>query len=164
MIQVTVGIADCRVSADRDTVLATYALGSCIAVLVHDPVAAVAGLLHYMLPDSSLDPGKAERNPFLFADTGIPRLIAAVCDCGARRERLVARIAGGAQTLNGHQRFQIGRRNQRAARRILREAGVAVRSEAVGAEVSRTVLLETGSGRALVRESGRESAAERSLR
>ncbi len=50
----------------------TYALGSCIAVAMHDPVAKVAGLLHYMLPESAIDAAKAQQNPFMFADTGIP--------------------------------------------------------------------------------------------
>ena len=55
-----VGIGDCKVSNDPEDVLVTHALGSCIAVLIHDPVARVAGLLHYMLPESSLDPAKAK--------------------------------------------------------------------------------------------------------
>ena len=50
-----VGVGDCRVSNDAESLLVTYALGSCIAVTVHDPVAAVGGLLHFMLPESSLD-------------------------------------------------------------------------------------------------------------
>src|SRR5438132_4599440 len=30
-------------------------LGSCVAVIIHDPVAMVGGLLHFMLPESSSD-------------------------------------------------------------------------------------------------------------
>jgi chemotaxis protein CheD len=73
-----VGISDCKVSWETEDLLVTYALGSCIAVAVHDPVAKVGGLLHYMLPDSALDAAKAQQNPFMFADTGIPRLVEAV--------------------------------------------------------------------------------------
>src|ERR1700731_1162142 len=42
-----VGIGDCKVSNEPEDVLVTHALGSCIAVMIHDPVARVAGLLHY---------------------------------------------------------------------------------------------------------------------
>ena len=54
-MQVAVGVGDCRVSNDPECVLVTYALGSCIAVLIHDPTAGVGGLLHFALPDSGLD-------------------------------------------------------------------------------------------------------------
>jgi chemotaxis protein CheD len=57
-----VGISDCKVSRDADTVLVTYALGSCIAVAMHDPVTKASGLLHYMLPESAIDAKKAEQN------------------------------------------------------------------------------------------------------
>lgn len=54
MKTVVVGVGDCRVT-DEPVELVTYALGSCIAVVVWDPVAKVGGLLHFMLPDSSVD-------------------------------------------------------------------------------------------------------------
>jgi len=149
-----VGISDCKVSDDRDSVLMTYALGSCIAVAVHDPVTSVAGLLHYMLPEAALDREKAERNPFMFADTGIPRLLEEVYQRGAQKNRLTVRIAGGAQTLSGHELFQIGKRNHLAARKLLWKAGLLVSGEAVGGDVSRTVRLETASGVMLIREAG----------
>jgi len=164
MNQVVVGISDCKVTTDKDSVLITYALGSCIAVAVHDPVSSVAGLLHYMLPEASLDREKAVLNPYMFADTGIARLLHRVCEQGAQRSRLVVRLAGGAQTLNGHEMFQIGKRNHLAARKLLWKEGLLVKAEAVGGDVSRTVRLEAATGRVLVRESGVECAArERGL-
>ena len=157
--QVTVGISDCKVTGDPDSVLVTYALGSCIAVAVHDPVTSVAGLLHYMLPEASLDKDKAAQNPYMFADTGIPKLLKEVCERGAVRERLVARIAGGADATNGHEMFQIGKRNRLAARKLLRKEGVLVKSEAVGGGVSRTVRLESATGRVTVWESTMDGGA-----
>ena len=90
MSLLTVGVGDCKVSDCAESVLATYALGSCIAVAIHDPVAAVAGLLHFMLPESSLNPDKAGQNPFMFADTGIPLLFHAAYGLGAEKRRLRA--------------------------------------------------------------------------
>ena len=84
-----VGISDCKVTRDADSVLVTYALGSCIAVAMHDPVTKVSGLLHYMLPESAIDAKKAEQNPFMFADTGIPRLIEAVKAAGGDGKRMM---------------------------------------------------------------------------
>jgi chemotaxis protein CheD len=163
-----VGISDCKVTRDAESVLVTYALGSCIAVAMHDPVTKVSGLLHYMLPESSIDTNKAEQNPWMFADTGIPRLLEAVRAAGADGKRMVVRLAGGAQVLDGQGVFQIGKRNYLAARRILWKAGVLIAAEAVGGEVSRTTRLEVGSGRLWVREGGgierelvRQAAARR---
>ena len=60
---VVVGVADVRLAREHGERLITYALGSCLGVVIHDPVARVAGLLHAMLPDSSIDRARAERNP-----------------------------------------------------------------------------------------------------
>ena len=51
MRSVVVGISDCKISGDSEDLLITYALGSCIAVILYDPVVKVGGMLHYMLPD-----------------------------------------------------------------------------------------------------------------
>jgi len=154
MNSLIVGVADCRVSDDPEGVLITYALGSCVAVAIHDPVARVGGLLHFMLPESSLDPSKAQRNPFMFADTGIPLLFRQAYHLGAEKRRLVVKAAGGAQVMDEGGVFNIGRRNCLAARKILWKAGVFLQGEAVGGMISRTVRLEVGSGMLWLREPG----------
>lgn len=161
MNAVVVGISDCRVSSDPESVLVTYALGSCIAVMIHDPVAGVAGLLHYMLPESSIDREKAKQNPFMFADTGIPLLFHSAYGLGADKRRIVVSVAGGAQVMDADGVFNIGKRNHIALRRILWKAGVLVQAEEVGGTASRTVRLEVGSGKVRLRGAGE---AERDLR
>jgi chemotaxis protein CheD len=149
-----VGISDCKITRDADSVLVTYALGSCIAVAMHDPVTKVSGLLHYMLPESAIDANKAQQNPFMFADTGIPRMMDALRAAGGDGKRMVVRLTGGAQVLDSQGVFQIGKRNYLAARKILWKAGILIAAEAVGGEISRTTRLEVGSGRLYVREGG----------
>jgi chemotaxis protein CheD len=151
---VVVGISDCKVTKDSDSVLVTYALGSCIAVTLYDPIAKVGGMLHYMLPESAIDRAKAEQNPFMFADTGIARLLAAVTASGGVPKRMLVRLAGGAQVLDSQGVFQIGKRNCLAARKILWKAGVLITAEAVGGEVSRTIRLEVATGKLWIREGG----------
>ena len=147
MEQIVVGMADCRVGDASSQVLATYALGSCIGLAIHDPKAAVGGLLHFMLPDSAIDPARGRENPWMFADTGIPRLLAEVCARGAVKRRLVVRAVGGASMMDPENVFDIGRRNYQAMRKILWKAGVLIHAEAVGGARSRTVRLEVGSGK-----------------
>jgi chemotaxis protein CheD len=154
MTQIVVGVADCGISDQPDGVLATYALGSCIAIAIHDPVAGIAGLLHFMLPESTIDRSKAQDNPFMFADTGIPLLFRGSFERGADRKRLVVHMAGGAQMVDEAGVFNIGKRNYLAARKLLWKAGIMIQGEAVGGTVSRTVRLEVGSGRLWMREGG----------
>lgn len=155
MNTLVVGIGDCRVSGDQQASIVTYALGSCIAVMIHDSVAGVGGLLHFMLPESSLDPAKAEKNPYQFADTGIPTLFRSAYQLGADKKRLKVTVAGGAQIMDPQGTFAIGKRNCLAMRKILWKAGVLIQGEYVGGEVSRTVRLEIGTGKILMREAGR---------
>lgn len=154
MNTLVVGIGDCRVSNDPQSSIVTYALGSCIAVMIHDSVAGVGGLLHFMLPESSLDPVKAEKNPFQFADTGIPALFRTAYQLGADKKRLKVTVAGGAQIMDPQGTFAIGKRNCLAMKKILWKAGVLIQGEYVGGEVSRTVRLEVGTGKILMREAG----------
>ena len=154
MSSIVVGIGDCRLSKDVQDVLVTHALGSCIAVLIHDPVANVAGLLHYMLPESSLDPTKATSRPFMFADTGIPQLFKSAYQMGAVKSRLVVMAAGGAQMLSSNGSFNIGSRNHMAMRKIFWKAGVIVHKEEVGGSSSRTVRIDVGTGRVQLRVAG----------
>jgi chemotaxis protein CheD len=156
-----VGMADCRIGDAPGQVLATYALGSCIGLAVHDAKAGVGGLLHFMLPDSAIDHERGRENPWMFADTGIPMLLDRLCARGASKRRLTVRAAGGASMMDQENVFDIGRRNYLAMRKILWKAGVMVHGEAVGGIRSRTVRLEIGSGKFLIQEGGevRELAA-----
>jgi chemotaxis protein CheD len=135
-------------------VLTTYALGSCIGLVVYDPKLAVGGLLHFMLPDSAIDPARGRDRPYMFADTGIPLLMEQVCGLGASKRRLIVHAIGGAQMMDHQNVFDIGKRNCLAARRILWKVGVLLNGEVVGGDLSRTVRLEIGSGKLWLQEGG----------
>jgi len=154
MMPHVVGISDCAVINDPERSLITYALGSCIAIAIHDRLANVAGMLHFMLPDSAMNRQKAENNPYVFADTGIPRLFQQAYERGADKRRLSVYLLGGAQVVNTNEDFNIGKRNHLAARKILWKAGVMVHGETVGGNSARTVRLENRSGRVFWRSPG----------
>ena len=147
MTSLVVGMADGRISNDPESVLLTYALGSCIALAIYDPVARLGGLVHFMLPESAIDPDKARQNPWMFADTGIPLLFRKAYEMGAEKRRLVVRAAGGAQLMDERGIFNIGKRNCLAMRKLLWRAGVMLQEEAVGGSVSRNLRLEVNSGK-----------------
>jgi chemotaxis protein CheD len=154
MSMLVVGVGDAQVTADPERTLVTYALGSCIAVLIHDPQAHIGGLLHFMLPESSIDPAKAEKNPHMFADTGIPLLFRTAYKLGADKKRLKVGVFGGAQVMDDNSLFNIGKRNHAALRKIFWKAGVLIHKEAVGGTAARTVRLEVNTGKIWLRGPG----------
>ena len=97
-MRLVVGIADMKLSTSRGDQLITHALGSCLGITVFDPVAGVGGMLHVMLPQSSIDPEKATENPHMFVDSGVPRLFIEAYKLGAQKSRMHLKVAGGAST------------------------------------------------------------------
>ena len=150
-----VGVADCALSTDASTTLITYALGSCIAVALHDPCARVAGLLHFMLPEPMGNAHHAGENPWMYATTGLPLLLAQAIELGATKRTMHVRLIGGAQVFDDQGLFSIGKKNHVAVRKLLWREGILVQGEAVGGCESRTVWLEVGTGKVRVRQGGR---------
>ncbi len=147
------GISDLKVSNNPDDVLITYALGSCISVAVYDPKMKVGGLLHFMLPDSTLDASKAKEKAAMFADTGIPLLFKSCYAIGAEKQRMVVKVAGGASILDDGNYFRIGQKNIMAMRKIFWHNNVMIDAEDTGRNCNRTVRLELANGRCLVKSS-----------
>ena len=153
----TVAVADMKVSAVEDDVLVTHALGSCLGIAIHDPAAHVGGLLHVMLPLSTIDPKKGKENPYMFVDTGVPKLFIECYKAGARKERLHVKVAGGGCTLCDEEDdyFQIGKRNFIMLKKIFWKNGVLLRAHDVGGRESRTLSLDIGSGEVAVKINGK---------
>src|SRR5580692_768450 len=142
-----VGIADLKASSNPADVVITYALGSCLGITAHDPVAHVGGLVHVMTPNSSMDAARAERAPATFVDTGVTLLINECLKLGAQKSRIVLVAAGGAERGDGgSDMFQIGRRNFVALRQVLWKLGIILRRHDVGGNHPRTMSLAIGSG------------------
>jgi chemotaxis protein CheD len=156
-MQVVVGVADMKVSNQQGEVLVTHALGSCIGVAIYDPAVKVGGILHFMLPDSTLDSGKAQEQPHMFADTGLPQLFRECYRLGAQKSRLRVKIAGGSQVLGNREFFQIGRRNYAALRKIFLKNNVLIDNEDVGGTRARTLFLEIATGNVWIKVMGQNT-------
>lgn len=151
MQRTVVDIADFAVSKDADTTLMTFALGSCIAVMLYDPVVIAAGMIHYMLPLSSTNPEKAKLKPAMFADTGVPLLFHGMYGLGCKKENLIVKVAGGGQLYDDQGLFEIGKRNYTVLRRMLWKTNVLIAAEDVGGAKSRTVALQVATGSCVIR-------------
>ncbi len=148
---VTVGIADLRISSQAKDVLITYALGSCVAVVVYDPLRKVGGMLHFMLPESKIASAKAKAQPAMFGDTGVPLLFEGMQKLGVNKGDLVIRLVGAATFYNSADVFDVGRRNQAIVRKIFTDFGLRAKAEDMGGSESRTVRLVLGNGKTFVK-------------
>ena len=153
-MKIVVGVSDMSVSDDPESSIITYSLGSCIGVAVHDPVAKVGGVLHFMLPESELDSKKAKKNPFMFCDTGIPSLFKTAYKLGAKKQRMKVVIAGGAQVLDQDGFFNIGKRNIIATKKMFWRNNVLIDHEETGGNCNRTIKLDINSGKMYLKTSG----------
>ncbi len=157
-LTIVVNMSDARVSADPRAILATYSLGSCIAVALYDPVARVGGLLHCQLPSSTLDPERAKQNPMMFADSGMQAILEELTALGAQTKRLKVKLAGAAQMLDDGGVFNIGRRNHAAIRKLLWQHGLFIDGEDVGGSKPRNVYLSLSDGAVTCRSENVETA------
>lgn len=141
-----VGISEMAFSKTPGDLVVTHALGSCVGISLYDPHVQVGGILHYMLPTSSLDKAKADKNPLMFGDTAIPMFFKKAYEMGARKEHLRVVMAGGATVIRGAAHFDIGNRNVLIARKLFWKNSVMIDAEDVGKDFPRTLYLEIGTG------------------
>ena len=143
---VKVGMADLNICKSPD-IITTLGLGSCIGIALYDPVTKIGGLAHIMLPDSTTM--RNNSNLAKFADTGIEALVKKMVSAGASRQRLVAKIAGGARMFemaSNSSIGNIGERNAQASVDKLKKMGIPLKASDTGLNYGRTVELHTENG------------------
>ncbi|MEJ2100065.1 MAG: chemotaxis protein CheD [Desulfobacterales bacterium] len=148
-----INVGDMKVGRDGD-LLVTHALGSCLGLMVYDPALHVGGLLHAMLPLSKINQQKAQANPFMFVDTGIPALFKALYALGGQKRRMVVKAAGCGNPLGTNEMFKIGQRNYTVLKKLLWKNNVLLESEDVGGNGSRTVHFELSTGQIVISAKG----------
>ena len=140
-----IGIGEWKVISERG-VLVTHALGSCLGLVVHDPIKRVGGLLHAMLPLAGINPQKAEAQPGMFVETGIPLLFRDYFDAGGSRENAIIKAVGCANPLRAGSVFHVGKRNFEVLMKILEKNKLRLAARDVGGTVSRTLRCDSATG------------------
>lgn len=144
--RVIVATGEMVVSAQPNVTLTTYALGSCVAVIIYDPVNHSGGLLHFMLPDSKIAADRAEKQPGLFADTGVALLLKQFenVQSGIPKTRIF--LAGGACVLSGPDVFKIGARNAAKVTALMEAVPLPICATHLGGTINRSVHLDLSTG------------------
>lgn len=153
---IKVGMADYNVCRYPDN-LTTLGLGSCIGACIYDPVTKIIGLAHYMLPDSTKI--RNNTNTAKFGDTGIAETVALMEKMGAKRNRMVAKIAGGAQMFAvsdaANATMAVGAKNIESAKVNFEKLGIKIIASDVGLNYGRTIELYSEDGSLLIKSVGK---------
>ncbi|MDR3305091.1 MAG: chemotaxis protein CheD [Clostridiales Family XIII bacterium] len=154
---IPVGISDYKTSRSPDT-LVTYALGSCVGISLYDPRTKIGGLSHIMLPSSLMRNGKPIDDRMKYADTAIEDMFREMLLLGARRDTIMAKIAGGANMFHFTENSlvdTIGDRNIDAVHAELSRLCIPLVGEDVGENYGRTVYFNLGDGKLKVQSIGK---------
>lgn len=131
-----------HVSSDPNLKLVTL-LGSCVAACLYDPAIGLGGMNHFLLPgDLDETTGAAER----CAVHAMEVLVNALLKRGAARNRLEAKIFGGASTMAGLS--DVGSQNARFALAFLKNERIAIAAQCLGGAQGRRVQFWPATGRA----------------
>lgn len=153
---ILVGMADLNICCSPDSIT-TVALGSCVGIVLYDPLLKVSGLAHIMLPDSTQI--SRNQNRAKFADTAIETLIELMEDkYKIRKSRLVSKIAGGAQMFNfttQNDTLRVGERNVKATKHYLELHEIPIIAEDVGENYGRTIVFYPETGQLHIKSIGK---------
>ncbi len=112
-------------------------------------------MLSFVLPESlAMLSEKAGRQPYMFADTGLPALLEALLDIGAKTENIKVVIAGGAQIIDQTAEFNIGLKNYEAVTAFFMNNHLSIDHEDIGGISRRTLCLDIGSGCNFIQSQG----------
>ena len=146
---------------DKEMALTTV-LGSCVAACIHDRVAGVGGMNHFMLPDEvhhlvsdvrlkdNVIPMYSTQN-MKYGTYAMEVLLMQLLKAGARRERLEAKVFGGGAVLENMTVLNIGNRNAEFILRYLRQEGIPIAAQDLCGKLPRRVTYFPKSGKAMVR-------------
>ncbi len=151
---IKVGMADLKV-IKHPGVLTTLGLGSCVGICLFDPVTKVTGMAHIMLPSSQAI--RNNTNAAKFADTAIDLMLSEMQKLGADKNRLICKIAGGAQMFSFQSKndmMKIGERNAEAVREIMKSHRIAIKADDTGGSFGRTIEFDSNDGMLLIKTIG----------
>lgn len=135
----TIGVAEHKIAQSPDK-LVTLGLGSCIGLVLYDPVVKIGGLVHIMLPTASMR--TTVTNRFKFADTAVTDMLDLLVKAGASRPRLRAKFAGGAhmfKTSGTVDIMNVGQRNIAMCHKMLEENRIKIDGEDTGGNSGRSI-------------------------
>lgn len=151
--RVTVGISDMKISRKPSETIITHSLGSCLGLAAWDPKARVGGLIHCLLPKSSI---REVSNPFMYVNLGVPQMIRNMVSLGCTKASLVFMAAGCGRMIHIQNQFDTGAQNLMMLEALFAKNGVALAAKDVGGSIPRTMALHMDTGLVVISSQGKE--------
>ena len=127
-------------------------LGSCVAACIWDPLLGIGGLNHFLLPEKELHEDWHQLTSYScrYGNLAMEQLINGILTSGGQRQRLKAKVFGGAQ-ITKMSVLNVGQSNIEFVKEYLKLEGIAIESEDLGGPWPRKVLFHPNSGKVLLK-------------
>jgi chemotaxis protein CheD len=145
-MQKIIGIGEMALSDKLGDSIKTFALASCVGIVVYSAFRRAGGMLHIALP-APLSNKEENGRVFYYASDGIPILINQMCkQYGCVKSELMVSLYGGANSIRSNDVFDIGRKNLEYVRNIFKEMNLKFDDTETGKNISRTIELDIVTG------------------
>jgi chemotaxis protein CheD len=142
-----VGIGGYAISNNKDDVIKTFALASCVALTIYCPVKNAAGMAHIALPAPDGINGGSNTRPCYYAATAVPLLINEMCNqYGCKKNNLIIKLFGGADSIQVKDVFEIGKKNLNVIKESLTYMNLQYDASETGGKYSRTLEMSVSNG------------------
>jgi chemotaxis protein CheD len=151
--ELIVGMGRYMVS-DKEVILASMSLGSCVGVTLFDSEKRMGAMAHVMLPRAWKTGLRSEYNTFKFADVVILKMVEELLKLGCSLPKMTAKIAGGAHMFPGISEAEImdvGKQNVDVVTEELKRFGIRLVASETGGHIGRTVRFNTYTGEVTVK-------------
>lgn len=151
---IIVGIGDYNISNNKHETMITYALGSCVALVIYNKQNGWTAMAHIVLPNpsSGYKHDDHRMKPGYFATDIVPKLLEFFLgELKSKKSELSVYIVGGADSIQEKDVFLVGQKNVEIVTHLLNIYGISQYESDTGGNVSRTVSIQCWDGYVLIK-------------
>jgi len=136
---------------DKETIISTSGIGSCVFICLYEKVLRIGGAVHAMLPSrkhnkTTVFLAESEDNIGKYVDEAIIKLVDDLIKMGGSKDNMIAKVVGGSSMFKIFDNSKIGSDNVKSAEKILQLMKIQIRNESVGGTNGRSASFNIGNG------------------
>jgi chemotaxis protein CheD len=141
-----VGIGEYIISTNNEDIVKTFALSTCVAMVIYDQNKKILAMAHVLLPNASTDVDDEAHRTAKYADRAVYNVINEMklkYNCNLKDFKIS--LYGGVDS-EVEDRFKVGERNLAVIKEILNDMNLRYEIVNTGGRVSRTLIAHTATG------------------
>lgn len=145
-MEYVIGIGEYIISTNKEDIVKTFALSTCVGIVIYDVNKKILAMAHVLLPKTINDNGAETYNSAKYADTAVYNVFRDMkrkYNCNIQDLR--ASLFGGIDAEIGDC-FKVGEKNVAVIKEILKKLNIRYDSANTGGRISRTIIAYTGTG------------------